>query len=409
MSTITLAGNTVNGCLGIGSYSNVGSAFSSAKKNTDSLNQSLKSMKSKVDVAASAGDVSTAMCKTQNSISREEQKQSSISLVNDKLDTLISDAGTVDNQASQEVERQKKDFYKKYSYLKPESEKSWAEKVGDAFKGLWDGLCEIGNAIKNFVNDAIEWVKENLETVLKAIAVIALLVVSVLLLATGVGGLLAIAAIGCIVGILGGLLTNGIGNILSGKNFFEGALDAMLIGGITGAIDAVFVAIGHPYVGSIITSVLKNGMECALTGKEFSFKDLLIDVGVGIVLTGVTLKIFTGSFKADSLKDKAVSGTTKWLSKNVPGLNRLAGRGSYSSSYKMVMTKLARGQIHNITWKTIRNGIMPKITKKFLGGLWDIGEEKIRQGISGGLKQLFNIDFDFNIGNIDLFKALKIS
>ena len=302
MATITLAGNTVNGCLGIGSYQNVGSAFSSAKKNTGSLNQSLKSLKSKVDVASSAADVSTASCKTQNSISREEQKQSSLTLVNDKLDTLISDASTVDNQASKEVERQKKDFYKKYGYLKPESEKSWTEKVGDAFKGLWDGLCEINNAIKNFVCDVFEWVSENLVKILTIVALVAFCVLGLM-----AGGILAVAAVGCIVGMLAGLVANGISNIMSGKNFFDGALDAIIIGGIIGAIETVCTTLGHPYIGSIITSVLKNGLEWSLTGKEFSIKDLLIDVGLGIVITGFTLKIFTGSFKADSLKDKAVS------------------------------------------------------------------------------------------------------
>lgn len=409
MSTISIAGNTLRGCLGAGSFAGIGSAFSNVKKNTNSLTQSLSSLKGKVNVAAQAADVSTSANSTSRALTRENQKQSAVSLVYDKLDKLISNAGKVDNLASGAVEKLKQEFYRKYSYLKPECEKGLREKAADLFKGAWDGLCNIHNAIANFVCDAVEWVKENIVTILKAIAVVALLVVSIVLLATGVGSILAIACIGCIVGILGSFLTNGIGNILKGKNFFEGAIDAMLIGGITGAIDAVCTVMGHPYVGSMITSLLRNGLECVFEGKEFSLKQLLIDVGTDLVLTGITKKIFTGNFfKGDSLKDKTISGVNKWLS-NIPLFSRFAGQGSYKSSYKMVMTKLFKGQIKNISWKTIRNGVVPMVTKKFFSGLWDLGENKLKNFISGGLKKLFNINFDFTFMDRDLFKLANIS
>lgn len=405
MATISIAGNTLSGCLGAGSFAGIGTAFSNVKKNTNSLTQSISSLKSKVSAAAQAADVSASANSTSRALSRENQKQSAVSLVYDKLDKLISNAGKVDNLASGAVEKLKQEFYRKYSYLKPECEKGLREKAADLFKGAWDGLCSIHNAIANFVCDAVEWVKENIVTILKAIAVVALLVVSIILLATGVGGILAIACIGCIVGILGSFLTNGIGNILSGKNFFEGALDAMLLGGITGAIDAVFIAIGHPYVGSLITSALKTGYDCLVLGKEFSVKDFLINTSIDLVFTG----LFFGGGKLESLKDKAVKGTTKWLSNNIPSLSRLAGRGSYSSSYKMIMTKIFKGEVKHITWKTIRNGVVPKVVKKFLGGLWDIGENKFKDFVSGGLKKLFNINFDFTFMGRDLFKIANIS
>ena len=410
MATISIAGNTLSGRLGAGSFGSIGTALTGAKKNTNSLTQSLDSLRGKVNAAATAADVSTASASTSRALSREEQKQGAMSLAYDKLDTMIADAGQVDNAAAGKVEQLKKDFYKEYGYLKPECEKSWREKAGDAIKGAWDGLCSIGNAIADFVCDAIEWVKKNLATVLKALAVIALLVVSILLLATGVGGLLAIACIGCIVGILGSLLTNGIGNLCSGKNFFDGAIDAMLIGGITGAIDAVCTAMGHPYVGSMVTSLLRNGMECALEGKELSIKTLLADVVIDLVLTGVTKKIFTGSFfEGDSVKDKAFKGANKLLAENVPFFSRFAGQGSYKASYKMVMTKLARNQIKNVTWKTIRNGMMPMVTKKIFSCLWDFGEKGVKGIVSGGLNKFFDIDFDFTIGGKDLFKLANIS
>ena len=73
------------------------------------------------------------------------------------------------------------------------------------------------------------------------------------------------------------------------------------------------------------------------------------------------------------------------------------------------MTKLARNQIKNVTWKTIRNGMMPMVTKKIFSCLWDFGEKGVKGIVSGGLNKFFDIDFDFTIGGKDLFKLANIS
>lgn len=248
MATISIAGNTLIGCLGVGSFTGIGTAMSLAQRTANSLTQTLSQLRGKVNVAAQAADVSAASAGSSRALAREERKEGAISLAYKKLDWLLSDAAHVDNQAAGAVEQLKKDFYKQYGYLKPECEKSRREKIKDAIKGAWDGLCEFGSAVANFVCDAYEWCKEHLDVILKAIAVVVLLVVSVVLLATGVGGILAAACWGCIFGIVGGLLTNGISNVRNGKGFFEGALDAMLIGGIGGAVGG---AIGGYFAGSM--------------------------------------------------------------------------------------------------------------------------------------------------------------
>ena len=414
MATISIAGNTLSGCLGAGSFAGIGTAFSNVKKNTNSLTQSISSLKSKVSAAAQAADVSASANSTSRALSRENQKQSTVSLVYDKLDKLISNAGKVDNLASGAVEKLKQEFYRKYSYLKPECEKGLREKAADLFKGAWDGLCSIHNAIANFICDAVEWIKENLITILKAIAVVALLVVSIVLLATGVasavGAVLMLACIGCIVGIVGGLLTNGIGNLFSGKNFFDGALDAMLIGGLSGAVDGALVGLGvNPFAKSLISSLLQNGLDVVIGGKQFSLEQLLFDVGTSLTFTLIfDAKVFKKFLKGSTLKEKFISGWNKKLSK-IPLFKRFSGASSYGSRAKSVITGIKNGNFHNISWKTIRNGVMDKVIEKIPECIWDLGENKLKNFVSGGLKKMFNIDFNFTFKGIDLFKLARIS
>ena len=60
MATISIAGNTLIGCLGVGSFAGIGTAMSLAQKTSNSLTQKLSQLRGKVDVAAQAADVSVA-------------------------------------------------------------------------------------------------------------------------------------------------------------------------------------------------------------------------------------------------------------------------------------------------------------------------------------------------------------
>lgn len=245
MATISIVGNTLVGCLGAGSFAGIGSAMTTVKRTTNTLSRTLSELKNKVGIAAQAGDVSCSSASTHRALAREEQKEGALSLVYNRLDRLIADAANVDNRASTTVDRLKKDFYRKYSYLKPESEKGLREKAADLFKGAWDGLCQIGNAIKSFVCNAVEWCKEHIDLILKAVAVVVLLVVSIALLATGVGGILAAACWGCIFGIAFGFVSGGVESSRNGGSFWEGAINGALKGGIQGAITgAIFGCVG---------------------------------------------------------------------------------------------------------------------------------------------------------------------
>lgn len=223
MAVITLAGNTIGCCIGTGSFEGVGTAFSSAKQSVKSLARGIATLKSKIDTARVAANVDASHTQAQNAEKREETKQGALTTGYDKLENLISDVGTVDNKAADKIRERKNDFYAKYSYLKPECEKSTREKIKDK----WEGVKS--------------WCKEHWKDLVKALAVAVLVVASVLLLVFVPGGgllsaILLGAAKGCLIGLATSVAMNGIINKMNGKGFWDGALDAAFSGAVGGFI-----------------------------------------------------------------------------------------------------------------------------------------------------------------------------
>lgn len=190
MAVIALSGNTIGCCIGTGSFEGVGTAFSSVKQSVGSLVKGISTLKSKIDTARIAANVDTSHTQAQNVEKREETKQGALTIGYDKLETLISDVSTVDNKSADKIRERKNDFYAKYSYLKPECEKSAKEKR----KEFWQG---VGDAIGGFFKDAWEWCKENWVAIVTAIGV---LIIAVLIV---VFTPLTAVFVACIAGIIG--------------------------------------------------------------------------------------------------------------------------------------------------------------------------------------------------------------
>ena len=119
-----------------------------------------------------------------------------------------------DASAKSEIERAKKDFYTKYKYLKPECEKS-----------TWEHICD-------GLKSACEWCKEHW----KLLVTIVIVAVSIVLLCTGVGALLAGACWGAILGAVIGGVSGGINSKIHGGTFLEGFENGAFDGAISGAI-----------------------------------------------------------------------------------------------------------------------------------------------------------------------------
>ena len=116
------------------------------------------------------------------------------------------------------INANKNDFYKKYSYLKPECEKSKWEKIKDGFK------------------KACEWCKEHWKIVVTVVLVITAIVVLCVCPAAGIGLIAIAAAKGLLVGAAIGGIIGGIASKAAGKSFWEGFENGAFSGALTGAL-----------------------------------------------------------------------------------------------------------------------------------------------------------------------------
>ncbi len=186
--------------------------------------------------------------------------------VNDFIDLTINR----DNAAAQEIIKAKKDFYKEYDYLKPDSEKSDWEKFCDTLK------------------DVGEWCKEHWKLVVTVVICIA----AIALICTGVGGILGAAALGALIGAGSGGLIGGISSVMAGGSFLEGFEEGAFSGAITGAIMG-----GIGGAGALFGKTLTCGTKLA----NFISTTAKISIGMSTVMGGFdTLAMGLGMIDPDN-------------------------------------------------------------------------------------------------------------
>ena len=353
MAVIALAGNTIGCCIGVGSFENIGSSFTSAKQSVGTLAQGLSSLKSKIDTARVAASVDTSHTQAENAEKREEIKKSSLTTGYDKLETLITDVDAVDTKSAHKIRERKNDFYSRYSYLKPDCEKTKKELRAEQRRAFWNGVKD---TVCNFVTGVVEWCKENWELILAVVVAVVIVVVSIATF--GATAVLLTAAIGALVGVAGqlagDLIATGINWIKTGNLEWKGGdFRDYFAAAIGGAVGGVLSLSCGPMVTCAFTSGFTTyfgGHFKNATGGENGVKksseEILFSTFVDATIAVVCAK---GSDKLG-----------KSLSKFAP-FKRLAGRGSYGASYDMVKTKLSNGIIKNFTSKTVRNGIISEM------------------------------------------------
>ena len=233
MATITLYKEKVNG---------VGGLIDNLIKSSSNLNVQLGTLKNTLQgVDSSTCNLQDTVDSISSSSKSEKSKIEDLKKLNNKLSEFIETASRKDSAAEEEIKKSKEDFYTKYSYLKPECEKSVIEHICDG------------------VQSAIEWCKEHW----KFIATVALVAIAVVLLCTGVGSGLGAAIIagacwGAILGAVIGGVSGGINSAIQGGSFFDGfesgAFDGAVGGAIGGAITGGLTFVAGPalsMVGSI--------------------------------------------------------------------------------------------------------------------------------------------------------------
>lgn len=234
MATITLYKDKING---------VGSLLDDIIKSSNNLNAQLGTLKNTLQgVDSSTCNLQDTVDSISSSSKSEKDKVEDLKRLNSRLTEFIEMTSKRDASAKSEIERAKEDFYTKYSYLKPECEKSRMEKIVDAMK------------------KACEWCKEHW----KLLVTIVIVAVSIVLLCTGVGAILAGACWGAILGAVIGGVSGGLDSMANGGSFFEGFENGAFSGAITGAISgAAFAGLGQ------LGAALGKGIKCASTLGKF--------------------------------------------------------------------------------------------------------------------------------------------
>ena len=232
MATITLYKEKVNG---------VGGLIDNLIKSSSNLDVQLGTLKNTLQgVDSSTCNLQDTVDSISSSSKSEKSKIEDLKKLNNKLSEFIETASRKDSAAEEEIKKSKEDFYTKYSYLKPECEKSVIEHICDG------------------VQSAADWCKEHW----KFIATVVLVAVAVVLLCTGVGSGLgaAIIAGACWGAILGACIrgvSGGLESVANGGSFLEGFEDGALSGAISGAIGgAAFAGLGQ------LGAVAGKGIKC---------------------------------------------------------------------------------------------------------------------------------------------------
>ena len=237
MSTITIYKDKING---------VGSLLDNIIKSSNNFDTQLGTLKNTLQgVNSSNCNLQDTIDSISSSSKSEKEKVEDLKKLNRKLTDFITTTARRDSSARDQINKKKNDFYTKYSYLKPECEKSTFEKLVDSVKKV----CA--------------WCKEHW----KLLATIAIVVVAVALLCTGVGSgagatllgkLIAGACWGAIMGACIGGVSGGLESMANGGSFLDGFEDGAFSGAVSGAISgAAFAGIGA------FGAHLGKGIQCA--------------------------------------------------------------------------------------------------------------------------------------------------
>ena len=293
MATITLYAGKVN---------QMSSLINHAKKAVKEYKSDLKSLKSKVlKIDSGICNVDDVISDIKSSTQTQENKIDALDNLKKDVNEFISDVVRIDGDAADAINKSKNDFYDKYEYLKPDIEKSWLEEK-------WDNACE--------------WCKEHWKAAITIVIVIA----AVILVATGVGGILGAMALGALFGTGIGGLSGGIISAATGGSFWEGFENGAFSGAIAGIISGGMgfglsaggkAALG---LGKTMLSGAASGLGSSLIG---DLGDILIkgeDISLGEVFfnaafSGAFGAAFAGASYGFSKAFGSLLKNSSWLSK----------------------------------------------------------------------------------------------
>ncbi len=254
MATIELYKSKIN---------NMSNYINQAKSAVGDFCVDLSALKSKI-LGINSSVCDSVVASISSSSQTQEQQIAGLEATQREVDEFIKLTVNRDNSVSSEISRAKKDFYKQYSYLKPECEKSDWEK----FCG---GLKKVG-----------QWCKEHWKEI---VLVIEIVVAVVCLCVPGLQGIGTGILIGALRGALTGGLIGGITSMLTGGSFLDGfaqgVLDGAIMGGALGSVGGLagkFITCGSKLGNAIQTTAKISGtMSKGMDGFD------MVSLGLGMI------------------------------------------------------------------------------------------------------------------------------
>lgn len=219
MATITLYKDKLN---------SVSSLINTMVSSVNNLDMQLGALKSTLQgVNSSTYNLDSAVENIRSSSQTEQEKADDLNKLSKEVDNFITVTVNRDQAAKEEINKVKEDFYTKYSYLKPECEKDFIEKVVDTVESAADWCCDHWEVI----------------AAIAAVIVVAV-VVCVLLGPEALVPLVLNIAKGVLQGALLGGALGGAFSAFMGGDIVKGIKEGALAGGALGALGAVGSACG---------------------------------------------------------------------------------------------------------------------------------------------------------------------
>lgn len=219
MATITLYKDKLN---------SVSSLINTMVSSVNNLDMQLGALKSTLQgVNSSTYNLDSAVENIRSSSQTEQEKADDLNKLSKEVDNFITVTVNRDQATKEEINKAKEDFYTKYSYLKPECEKDFIEKVVDTVESAADWCCDHWEVI----------------AAIAAVIVVAV-VVCVLLGPEALVPLVLNIAKGVLQGALLGGALGGAFSAFMGGDIVKGIKEGALAGGALGALGAVGSACG---------------------------------------------------------------------------------------------------------------------------------------------------------------------
>lgn len=370
MSTIVLYKDRLNG---INTYIN------DVTNSCDSLSTQLNSLKSILQgVSSNSCNLQDTVNNISSSTKTEKDKIKDLKKLNKKIGEFISVTVKKDNSVKEQIEKTKKEFYTKYSYLKPECEKNGLEKVCDGLKS------------------AVSWLVDNIKEILVVgLAVLAVVAVVALAIATfGLGAVAIATVVGAAAGLASQLITDIVSGFVTGNfkvssplNYISSAVGEA-IGGIimlpTGGVAGVSVFASKVFgnfalaatADVFVSTSLSEGTPMIFSKEKLSLGQWGSNVAVGTALSLVLAKGFDGF---TTKFNKGLKNTGFKITE------RFAGSHSYRADYNRSIKRLIHknSSLKNITYRTYRNGFMAEFTENIFSnptnGVLGVGWDEIKE------------------------------